>query len=282
MVYRSYSCPSPRRKVIGRRLAQVVPCARMSFLTGFKDRVALVTGGGRGIGRSTSVLLAQLGARVSVNYLANDEAARDTLKEINQKGGYGFLVKGDVSKDEDVAAVVRQTVETYGSIDILVNSAGLTSQKSLEEVTLEDWNHMIAVNLTGTFLMCKAVLPLMKKKGYGRIVNLASIAGMTGALSGPHYSAAKGGVVALTRKLALDGAPHGVVVNCVAPGMIETDMLNAWLKTPELKKQMMQLHPVGRLGTPWEIACLITYLSSKEAGFINGETVNINGGRFIR
>ncbi|MBI2185349.1 MAG: SDR family oxidoreductase [Thaumarchaeota archaeon] len=253
----------------------------MNFLTGFKDRTALVTGGGRGIGRATSILLAQLGTKVAVNYVSNDNAAKQTLIEIKSRGGEAFLIKGDVSKQEDVDRIVKETMEQYQAIDILVNCAGVIGYGAIEEASKSDWDRNIRINMTGTFLMCKAVVPIMKMKHYGKIVNMSSLAGVTAGMSSVHYSASKAGVMGFTRRLAVELAPYGIATNCVAPGMIETDMVSHRLATLEGRKRVEQMHPVGRIGSPHEVACLIAYLASQEAGFIIGETVNINGGRFV-
>jgi 3-oxoacyl-[acyl-carrier protein] reductase len=233
----------------------------------FSGRCALVTGGASGIGRAAAARLRESGAKVAV---FDRERAE----------GDGLAVQGDISSSADVEAAVRRVESELGPIDILVNSAGIPGA-SLRTVDTSDdeWRHVMAVNADGTFYACRAVVPGMVERGYGRIVLVSSIAGKEGNPMAPAYSASKAAVIALTKALGKDLAQTGVLVNCVAPAVIETPILEGL--TPEHVDYMVERIPVGRMGTAEEVAALICWLASDECTFSTGATYDISGGRAV-
>jgi len=246
----------------------------------FEQRVAVVTGAGspRGIGRSIALALAEKGADVVVADL--DLAGAETVAgEILALKRNAMAVRVDVTRQEHVAEMVRKGIERFGRIDILVNNAGITQPIRVMDMTEADWDRIVAVNLKGTFLCSKAVLPVMIKQGYGRIVNMSSVSAKRGGgvFGGAHYSAAKAGILGFAKALAREVAAHGITVNSVAPGLIATD-IRGGLESPERQKEMSRDIPVQRLGTPEEVAAAVAFLASEEAAYITGEEIDINGG----
>ncbi len=246
----------------------------------FEQRVAVVTGAGspRGIGRSIALALAEKGADVVVADL--DLAGAETVAgEIRALKRNAMAVRVDVTRQEHVAEMVRKGIERFGRIDILVNNAGITQPIRVMDMTEADWDRIVAVNLKGTFLCSKAVLPVMIKQGYGRIVNMSSVSAKRGGgvFGGAHYSAAKAGILGFAKALAREVAAHGITVNSVAPGLIATD-IRGGLESPERQKEMSRDIPVQRLGTPEEVAAAVAFLASEEAAYITGEEIDINGG----
>ncbi|MCR8724612.1 SDR family NAD(P)-dependent oxidoreductase [Frigidibacter sp. ROC022] len=241
----------------------------------FKGKTAIVTGGGRDIGRACALRLAQAGANVAINYFSSSAGATATVEEIVAAGGNAFALQGDLSRPDQVQALVAQTVETFGGIDILVNNAGgLLARKTVSEMSLEHWQAVMDVNLTSTFLMIKACLPHMTE---GAIINLASQAGRDGGGPGAvAYATSKGAVMTLTRGLAKELGP-GIRVNALCPGMIDTDFHNIFTKD-EVRRNVAAATPLKREGTPEDIAALVCFLASKDAAFITGANVDINGG----
>jgi 2-dehydro-3-deoxy-L-rhamnonate dehydrogenase (NAD+) len=233
----------------------------------FSGRCALVTGGASGIGQATAERLRASGAQVAVF----DRRAA---------GGDGLAIEGDISSSADVEAAVKRVEEELGKIDILVNSAGVPGE-SLRTVDMpdEEWRHVMGVNADGTFYACRAVIPGMVERGYGRIVLVSSIAGKEGNPMAPAYSASKAAVIALTKALGKDLARTGVLVNCVAPAVIETPILEGL--TPEHVGYMVERIPVGRMGRSEEVAALICWLASDECSFSTGATYDISGGRAV-
>ncbi len=232
---------------------------------GIKDKVALVTGGARGIGRAIAQRLAQEGCRVAVADI--DEATLGDLPA----GMLGLAC--DVTSQEQLAATVRAIAQEFGDIDILINNAGICISESVAETSMEHWERTLRVNLTSAFMLCKLVLPEMNRRGWGRIVNVASMAGKLGGLtSGVAYTAAKAGMMGLTKSVAREAAP-GVTSNAVAPAFIETDMTSA-----EVRERYVSEILVGRLGRAEEVAAAIAFLSSDLAGYITGEVLDLNGG----
>jgi len=232
----------------------------------FSGRCALVTGGASGIGLAAAERLRAEGAKVAV---------------FDRKpAGGGLSIEGDISSSADVDAAVRRVEDELGPIDILVNSAGVPGA-SLRTADMPDdeWRHVMAVNADGTFFACRAVVPGMVERGYGRIVLVSSIAGKEGNPMAPAYSASKAAVIALTKALGKDLAQTGVLVNCVAPAVIETPILGGL--TPEHVDYMVERIPVGRMGTPDEVAALICWLASDECTFSTGATYDISGGRAV-
>ncbi len=239
-----------------------------------KNQVALITGASRGIGKATALALACEGAKIVVNYASNQEAADLVVTEINNMGGEAIAINADVSKADAVEEMIKITLEKWGRIDILVNNAGITRDTLMLRMKLEDWQEVINLNLTGVFLCCKAVSKVMLKQRSGRIINISSVAGQMGNPGQANYSAAKAGVIGLTKTLAKEFASRGVTVNAVAPGFIETDMTSG-LKSDEILKFI----PLARYGKPEEIAGMIRFLASDIASnYITGQVFNVDGG----
>ncbi len=238
------------------------------------DRVAIVTGGTRGIGAAISVMLRDRGMTVFANYAGNDETARAFASATGIQA-----VKWDVGDHEACLAGCAQVADAAGSIDVLVNNAGITRDGTLMKMTYEMWDDVMRVNLGGCFNMAKAVFPGMRERGWGRIVNIGSINGQGGQYGQVNYAAAKSGIHGFTKALAQEGAKFGVTVNALAPGYIDTDMVAA---VPEdvLAKIVAKI-PVGRLGQAAEIARGVAFLCSDEAGFVTGSTLSINGGQHM-
>jgi NAD(P)-dependent dehydrogenase (short-subunit alcohol dehydrogenase family) len=246
---------------------------------GLRGKVALVTGAAGGIGRETARLLAEEGAAVAAADVRHDEAEA-TAATARQEGVAALAVAVDVTQEASVDAAVRAVEGTLGPVDVLVNSAGLYRVGGLEAVTPEAWDALLDVNLRGTFLVCRAVLPGMLERGRGSVVNLSSISGRTKAtLAAPSYVASKAGVIGLTMSLAAQAAPRGVRVNAVAPGPADTDMVRGL--SPDLQARLLTTIPMGRLATAREVAQAIVFLASDAAAFVTGETLNVNGGAFM-
>jgi len=239
----------------------------MDVLTG---RVALVTGGGRGIGRAISLALGAAGCHVAVNYVARRADAQATADLIAGQGRRSRVVQADVSNSAEVPALVEAVEADLGPIDILVNNAGRFRVEPIDQMSEESWRDMIHVNLDSVFLMTQAVLPGMRARRWGRIINLSSVAGQAGSLMAIHYAAAKAGVIAMTKSYARLLAKEGITVNAIAPGLVATDMLAG---NPSLAPEMV---PVGRFGDPSECADVAVLLAG--TGYITGQTIGINGG----
>ena len=241
-----------------------------------EDRVALVTGAGSGIGRAIALAFADAGAAVAVADLHRDAADR-VVEEISATGGKVLALPLDVSQPERVAAAVAETVAAWHGLDILVNSAGICPLTPLAAISLAEWNRVLAVNLTGTFLCAQAAFPHLQASRHGRIINIASLAGRTGGVTvGLHYSASKGGVISMTKALARMLAPSGGTANCIAPGPLDTPMTADW--PPENRELLRQQIPLGRLGHAEDVAAAALYLASGAGSFITGATLDINGG----
>ncbi|PNQ03424.1 MULTISPECIES: acetoacetyl-CoA reductase [unclassified Sphingobium] len=237
-------------------------------------RIALVTGGVSGIGAATAKLLKEKGYIVVANYFGNDEEAQSFVRETGIP-----VYNWNVADFADSQAGVAKVVAEVGPIDILVNNAGITRDGTLHKMTEEQWRSVIDVDLGGCFNMCRAVIEGMRERRFGRIVNVSSVNGLSGQFGQTNYAAAKAGVIGFTKALALEGAARNITVNAIAPGYTDTDMVAA--VPPEAMKGILAAVPVGRLGTPQEIARGVLYLVEDEAGFITGATHSINGGKYM-
>jgi NAD(P)-dependent dehydrogenase (short-subunit alcohol dehydrogenase family) len=245
----------------------------------FKDKIAVVTGAGRGIGLGIALAFAREGTRVALCDI--DTVLLDmAVAEIEAVGGEVQAFQMDVTDGEQVRTVIRDVHDRWGAIDILINNAGIYEVLPFEQITEEQWDRLLAVNLKGAFLCCQAVIPWMKRRGWGRIVSIASSAGKTGGmLAGAHYSVSKAGVICLTKQLARELGPYGITVNAVAPGRIDTPMIQ--VSSPAENEAFRRKTPLGRLGTPADVANAVVFLASEEASFITGEIVDVNGGLLI-
>jgi NAD(P)-dependent dehydrogenase (short-subunit alcohol dehydrogenase family) len=240
----------------------------------FAGRVAIVTGAARGLGRAAATRLHERGASVAVN-MRGDERAERTAREI----GEGVLaVPGDIAVAGVPEAIVKQTLDRFGRLDILVNNAALPLTTRFEKISAEEWRQVMDVNLTAPFLLMQAVVPAMKQQRYGRIVNISSTAGrMVSTLGGAHYTTSKTGLLGLTRAAAKELGQYGITVNAVCPGMIDTELTRE-SASPELLDRLAQGYPIPRLGTSLEVADLICFIASERAGYITGASLDINGG----
>ncbi|OGP78500.1 MAG: short-chain dehydrogenase [Deltaproteobacteria bacterium RBG_16_49_23] len=245
----------------------------------FKDRVAIVTGAARGIGKAIALTLVREGARVAL--IDVEKERLEVLKEeIEKKGGQVIAVSCDITKSSEVKAMVNQVLRIFGRVDILVNNAGIIRRGTIETVTEEDWDKVIEVNLKGTFNCCKAVVETMKNQRYGKIVNVSSIAGKMGDItSAPGYGSSKAGMDALAKTLARQLAPYGINVNAVSPHAIETEMSAQW--SEERRREIIASIPLGRLGKPEDVAEAVLFLVSNQASFITGEILDVNGGALM-
>lgn len=244
-----------------------------------KGRVALITGASRGIGRSVARRLAQAGASVAINYNSSSESAEALEAEIARTGTQTLTVKADVSSDQERQALLETVEERLGPIDILVNNAGFVRDRLLLRMTEDDWSAVWATDYAGSAWLCRAVLPEMRDRGWGRIVNVTSIVGMAGNAGQANYAAAKGALIGLTKDLAGDAARHGVTVNCVSPGYINTDATAAL--TEQYREAWLEQVPMGRRGEPEEIAGIICFLAGPEASYITGQCIVVDGGLLI-
>lgn len=247
-----------------------------------KDKVALITGAASGIGRATAALFGQEGAKVMCADI-DGEGAERTARQIADSGGEAASTRADVSVAADVEGMVRATVERWGRLDVLVNNAGIYFILPLTQVPEEEWDRLMSINLKGVYLGCKYAIPQMVSQGKGVIVNTASIAGLRGAANWTTYCASKGGVVQLTKALAVELARLNVRVNCVCPGIIDTGMFDQAVSMTgadkaELAASIGEAHPMGRIGRPEEVAAAILFLASEEASFITGVPLSVDGG----
>lgn len=239
-------------------------------------QTAIVTGGSRGIGRAVAVRLAKDGMNLVINYRGNSAAAEETERLCRELGAEVLLVQGDVSRAEDCEKLAAQAKEAFGRVDVLVNNAGITRDGLLARMTEEDFRAVLDVNLVGPWNMMKAVNRIMMKQRYGRIVNLSSVTGLMGNMGQTNYSAAKAGILGMTKSYAREVAGRGITVNAVAPGFIDTDMTEAM---PEgAKDKIITGIPMGRTGKPEDVAETVAFLASEQAGYITGEVLRVDGG----
>jgi 3-oxoacyl-[acyl-carrier protein] reductase len=244
----------------------------------FDNKVAIVTGAGRGLGKAIAAQLAQEGAAVAICDL-NQATCDETVSEIKRQGGTAIGVRADVSNPSDVQKLVEATMETFNKIDILVNNAGTLKDLLIKDMTVDDWDRVINVCLKGAFLCSKYVSPNMVKQNYGKIVNISSRAYL-GNPGQANYSAAKAGIVGLTKALAKELGKYYINVNAVAPGLIETEMLRAHPKYEKIKERQSRETPIPRIGQPQDVAGAVLFLASDEASYITGDILHVTGGRF--
>jgi 3-oxoacyl-[acyl-carrier protein] reductase len=240
------------------------------------DRVAVVTGGSRGIGRAIALELSKRGASIVVNYNSNSKAADEVVAEIEKAGGKALAIQADVAKVEDANAIIKAAIDTYGKIDILVNNAGITRDMLIMMMSEESWDAVMDTNLKGTFNCSKAAIRTMMRARSGRIINISSVSGQIGNAGQTNYSASKAGQIGFTKALAREVAPRNVTVNAVAAGYVETEI---WDSVPEeARESFIKMIPLGRKGNPEEIAYAVAFLASDEAAYITGQTLAVDGG----
>jgi 3-oxoacyl-[acyl-carrier protein] reductase len=246
-----------------------------------KGQVALVTGGSRGIGRACVVQFAKMGAGVVINYLKDEKAAADVVREAEECGVRAMAMQADVSRVKDAKRLVRSAIEEFGRLDILVCNAGVWEGAPVEEMSEELWDRVIEINLKGTWAVCHAAVPQMKRQQGGRIVIVSSTAGQRGEANVSNYAASKGGQISFTKSLATELAPHGINVNAVAPGWVETEMCNEVFADLEYRRSVEETIPLGRVASADDIARPIVFLCTDWARHITGEILNINGGSVL-
>lgn len=245
-----------------------------------KDRVALITGSGQGIGKAIALNFAREGAKIAVNDISFNEAkAMETVEELRKIGVEAELFLADVSKEDEANSMVEKVIERFGRVDILVNNAGINRDGLLHKGNLANWEAVMAVNLTGPFICTKAVLPSMRAQGYGRIVNLSSLTARIGIFGTGYYATSKSGLIGLTKVTAVENATKGITCNALAPGYINTDMMNKY--PAEQLKAIIDTIPVGRFAEPSEVADAALFLASDSSAYITGAVLDINGGSFI-
>lgn len=245
----------------------------MSYKEQLNGKVALVTGGSRGIGRQIAIDLAKEGVNVVVNYNKNESGARQLLSEINKYGTHCIIISADVSKSSDVKKMIALIKNDLGTIEILINNAGISRPQQIQDISENDWNDIIDINLKSAFLLTQEVLPGMRAKKWGRIINISSVAAQTGGVIGPHYAASKAGMIGLTHSYANILAKEGITVNAIAPALIATEMVTS------NKNARADLIPIGRFGTVEEVADVAVMIVKN--GYITGQTINVNGGWYM-
>ncbi len=239
-------------------------------------KVAIVTGASRGIGREIALCLAEQGANIVVNYAGSEEKASKVVEQIKSIGQDAVAVRADISNNDDVIAMIKTTIDTFGKIDILVNNAGITKDNLLMRMKEDDWDQVVNTNLKGVFLCTKAVSRYMTRQKHGKIINISSIVGVIGNAGQANYVAAKAGVIGLTKTTAREFASRNICVNTVAPGFITTDMTEAL--SEELKQEMLKSIPLARFGEANEVAKVVSFLASEDSNYITGQTIHVDGG----
>ena len=243
------------------------------------NKIALITGGTRGIGKQIALTLAKEGYDIAINYRTQNDELEETKKEIAQNNVQCFAVQGDVSNYEDCEKFVKEVIEHYGTIDVLVNNAGITKDMLLMRMKKEDFEDVIDVNLIGTFNVTKQVIPIMMKARSGRIINISSVVGISGNAGQTNYSASKAGIIGFTKSLAKEVASRNILVNAVAPGFIQTDM-TAILKE-EIKEEIAKNIPLKRMGKAKDVANVVKFLSSEDSSYITGQVLHVDGGMLM-
>lgn len=243
------------------------------------SKVALITGATRGIGKQIAITLAEHSYDIAINYRKEHKELENIKKEIEEKGVKCLAVQGDVSSFEDCERFVKEVIEKYGQIDVLVNNAGITKDMLLMRMKKEDFNQVIDVNLVGTFNVTKNVIPYMMKARTGRIINISSVVGVSGNAGQTNYSASKAGIIGFTKSLAKEVASRNILVNAVAPGFIQTDMTDV-LKD-EIKEEIAKTIPLKRMGEAKDVANVVKFLASEDSSYITGQVINIDGGMLM-
>lgn len=243
------------------------------------DKCALITGATRGIGKQTAITLAKQGYNIALNYRKENEELENTKKEIEKIGVQILAVKGDVANFEDCENFVKQVIERFGQIDVLVNNAGITKDMLLMRMKKEDFEQVIDTNLVGTFNVTKNVVPYMMKARSGRIINISSVVGISGNAGQTNYSASKAGIIGFTKSLAKEIASRNILVNAVAPGFIETNMTDV-LKD-DVKQEIAKNIPLKRMGTTQDVANVVKFLASDDSSYITGQVINVDGGMLM-
>lgn len=243
------------------------------------NKVVLVTGGTRGIGKEIAITFAREGYDIAINYRKENEDLENTKKEIETNGVKCLAVQGDISSFEDCERFINEIIEEYGKIDVLVNNAGITKDTLLMRMKKEDFESVIDVNLIGTFNVTKNVIPYMMKARNGRIINISSVVGVSGNAGQTNYSASKAGVIGFTKSLAKEIASRNILVNAVAPGFIETDMTD--ILKDEIKEEISKQIPLNRMGKPQDVANVVKFLASEDSSYITGQVINIDGGMLM-
>ena len=249
---------------------------KLSVTLDMSGKTALVTGAGRGIGRATAIKLGAAGAKVAINYNASEAQAQEVVAAIREAGGEAQAVKADVSKADEVDAMVNGLVKEWGKIDILVNNAGITRDNLMMRMSQDEWDAVIDTNLRSAYFCTKAVLRSMLRNRWGRIISLSSVVGLTGNAGQANYAAAKAGLIGFTKSVAREVGGRNITANAIAPGFIETD-ITAGLPE-ELKASMLKTIPADRYGQPEDIANAVVFLASDLAAYINGQVLNVDGG----
>jgi len=244
-----------------------------------RGMVALVTGSSRGIGKAIALAFAGAGADLAVTYNHNSDLAEAVCKEIRSLGRDAIALQLDASNRPSIKSAIGRTIEAFGHIDILVNNAGILQQKPFLDITDEDWQRIMDLNLKGPFFCAQEVFAIMQRQGHGRIINIASSGGQIGGTLAVHYSASKAGVISLTRSLARIGAPN-ILVNCISPGLIDTDMTQGEISSLEGREKIRQI-PLKRPGQAEEVAKAAVFLASEESSYVTGQTINVNGGLYL-
>ena len=249
----------------------------MSASDEFEGKNAIVTGAGRGMGRTVAERLSAGGARLAINDVVGEWAER-TAADIREGGGEAVAVPGSVTSSADVGRMVKATLKQYGEVHILINNAGILRPTPVIDIEEEEWDMVVEVNLKGTYLCSRAVLPAMQESKWGRIVNFSSTAGKNiSTVGGAHYTAAKAGILGFTRHLASEVARYGITVNAICPGLIDTEMIRSTI-SDERAQEYADSFPISRMGQPSEVAELVAFLASDKAAYITGAALDINGG----